>query len=54
VGRKDLFTHGNTLKDAKISKTKIDWFVSPRHDQAFAAANASTRQEDSLKQENGK
>ena len=30
-------------KDAKISKTKIGWFVFPRHDQPFAAANAQTR-----------
>ena len=44
---KNLFTHETHLKDAKISKTKIGWFVFPRHDQAFAAANASTTSEDS-------
>jgi len=30
----------NTLEDAKISKTKIGWFVFPRHDQAFEVADA--------------
>jgi hypothetical protein len=33
----------NTLKDAKISKKKIGWFVFARHDQALAVADAQTR-----------
>jgi hypothetical protein len=30
----------SALKDTKISKTKIGWFVFPRHDQAFEVADA--------------
>jgi len=30
----------STLKDAKISKTKIGWFVFPGHDQAFEVVDA--------------
>jgi hypothetical protein len=33
---KDFIYARNTLKDAKISKTKIGWFLFPRHDQASA------------------
>src|SRR5882762_9637562 len=34
-GQKRFIYPRNTLKDAKISKRKIGWFMFPRHDQAF-------------------
>jgi len=42
-GQKRFVYPRNTLKDAKISKTKIGLSVFPRHDQVFAVANAQTR-----------
>ena len=42
-GQKRFIYPRNTLKDAKISKTKDGWIVFRRHDQAFAVADAQTR-----------
>ena len=36
VGRKNFIYPPNTLKDAKISKTKIGWFVLPRQKNQFS------------------
>src|SRR5947209_731786 len=35
-GRKRFICPPNTLKDAKISKTKIGWFVFPRQENQFS------------------
>jgi len=56
-GQKRFIYPQNTLKDAKISKTKIGWFVSPQHDQAdwllgtTALRTAHATTEDFLNQE---
>jgi hypothetical protein len=41
-GQKRFIYPRNTLKDAKISKRKIGWFMFLRHDQAFDTNTSTT------------